>query len=128
MDIEHILSGINDHAPAGRKTIAEHMDSGDLTYRTRSGHVCELTADEMKLLWDACTEQEKLALRIPVMVMTDTSFEQSTWKVEGKAEASVISKILNKRQARDGLLYMYHPHLRELTKKLPNAVITVFVP
>jgi len=128
MEIEHILSGINDHAPVARRSLAEYIDSDDLTYRTRNGHVCEMTRDEIDVLSKACAEREKMTLRLPIMVMTDTSFTESVWKVEGRAEVSVVSKLLSKRPLRDDLIHLYHPHLRELQKILPNSVTVVFVP
>ncbi|MDR2866761.1 MAG: DUF61 family protein [Methanomassiliicoccaceae archaeon] len=128
MEVEHLLSGINDHAPVGRRNIIDHMDSKDYTYRTRAGHVCEMTRDEVSMIYNACTERDKLTLRLPIIVMTDTSYEQPVWKVEGRAEVSVISKLLGKRPLRDDLIHLYHPHLKELHKMLPNSAVTVFVP
>ncbi|MCL2712853.1 MAG: DUF61 family protein [Methanomassiliicoccaceae archaeon] len=128
MEIEHILSGINDHAPVARRSLAEYIDSNDLTYRTRSNHVCELTRNEIDILNNICEEREKLTLRLPIMVMTDTSFTESVWKIEGRTEVSVVSKLLSKRSLRDDLIHLYHPHLRELQKMLPNSVTVLFVP
>jgi len=128
MEVEHFLSDINAHAPVQRRSLAEHIDSKDLTYRTRSGHVCEMTKGEIETLNNACAEREKITLRLPIIVMTDTSFTESVWKVEGRTEVAVVSKLLSKKPMRDDLLHMYHPHLRELQKMLPNSVIVLFVP
>ncbi|MCL1904603.1 MAG: DUF61 family protein [Methanomassiliicoccaceae archaeon] len=128
VEIEHLLADINAHAPVNRRTLAEHVDSRDLTYRTRNGHTCEFTKEEIGKLCEICTEQEKFLLRLPIMIMTDTSFSQSTWKVEGRTETSVVSKLISKRPARDDLIHLYHPHLREMQKILPNAAVVLFVP
>ena len=128
MDVEHLLSDINSHMPVSRPTLAECIDSGDLTYRTRSGHVCDITRDEIEKLKGICTEQEKLTLRLPMMLMSDTSFTESVWKAEGRTEVSVISKLLSKRPLRDDLIHLHYPHIRELTDILPNCVMVVFVP
>jgi uncharacterized protein (UPF0216 family) len=128
MDVEHLLAGMNDHAPAARRSLSEIIDSGDRTFRTRNGHVCEITRDEIDKLCGVCTELEKVTLRLPISIMTDTSFADSVWKVEGRAEVSVVSKLLLKRPVRENLMHLYHPHLRELTKMLPNATIVLFVP
>ncbi|MCL2786677.1 MAG: DUF61 family protein, partial [Methanomassiliicoccaceae archaeon] len=103
MDAEHLLKGINDHAPVSRRTLAEHMDSGDLTYRTRGGHVCEMSLEEMNILCGVCAEREKLTLRLPIMVTTDVSSSQGAWKVEGMTEVSVVSGLLSKEPLRDDL-------------------------
>jgi uncharacterized protein (UPF0216 family) len=128
MDVEHLLAGMNSHAPAVRRSLSEIIDSGDRTFRTRNGHVCEITREEIDKLCGVCTELEKASLRLPISVMTDTSFTDSVWKVEGRTEVSVVSKLLSKRPVRENLMHLYHPHLRELTKMLPNATIVLFVP
>jgi len=128
METEHLISDINAHAPIGRRTLAEHVDSNDLTYRTRNGHTCEMTKDEIAILTDICSETEKISLRLPILVLTDISMSQGAWKVEGRTEAPVVSKLLSKRPLRDDLILFYHPHLKELQKMLPNAVMVLFVP
>jgi uncharacterized protein (UPF0216 family) len=128
MEIEHLLKDINAHAPAARRTLAEHMDSGDLTYRTRNGHVCTISKEETDALCRVCTEQEKFLLRLPMMAVADASFEQSVWKIEGRTEVSVVSKLLSKVPLREDLIHLYHPHLRELQKMLPKSVTVLFIP
>jgi len=128
MDVEHLLSDINAHAPVQRRSLAEYLDSKDLTYRTRSGHTCEMTTEEIQRLNGVCEERHKLTLRLPLIVTTDTTSSPPAWKAEGRAEVSVISKLLSKRPARDDLILFYHPHLRELQKMLPNCVVVLFVP
>ena len=128
METEHLLSEINAHAPTGRRTLAEHIGSDDLTYRTRNGHTCEMTEDEIMMLKDVCSETEKTSLRLPILVLTDISMSQGAWKVEGRTEAAVVSKLLSKKPLRDDLILFYHPHLKELQKMLPNAVMVLFVP
>jgi hypothetical protein len=128
MDVEHLLTDINAHAPVNRRTLAEHIESNDYTYGTRNGHTCSMDVEEIILLNNVCTEQERYLLRLPIMVMTDTSYSQNVWKVEGKTEVSVISKLLSKPPLRDDLIHMYHPHLVELHKMLPNSATVLFVP
>jgi uncharacterized protein (UPF0216 family) len=127
MDVEHLLSGLNAHSPVQRKTLAEHMDSNDLTYRTRSGHVCEITKEEIDVLSSVCAAHETISLRLPIIITTDTSLSQGAWKAEGKTEVSVISKLLSKTPVREDMILFYHPHLRELQKKIPNCIVVLFV-
>ena len=128
METKHLLSDINPHAPVERRSLADHLDSGDLTYRARSGHEVEISKEEIDILCGVCTEHERSSLRLPLIVMTDTSFTQSAWKVEGHVEVSVVSKLLSRKPLRDDLIHLYHPHLRELQKMLPNSVSVLFVP
>ena len=128
VEAEQLFSDINAHAPVGRRTLSEHVVSGDLTYRTRNGHTCEIARSEILLLEGVCSERERMSLRLPILITTDTSAAQGAWKAEGKAEVSVVSKLISKNPVRDDLILFYHPHLRELQKKLPNAVTVLFVP
>jgi uncharacterized protein (UPF0216 family) len=128
MEVEHLLSDINAHAPIARRSLAEHIDSKDYTYRTRSGHTCEMTEEEIGILGKVCAEREKITLRLPIVVTTDTSSTQGAWKVEGRSEVAAVSRLLSKKPVRDDMILLYHPHLRELQKMLPNCVIVLFVP
>jgi uncharacterized protein (UPF0216 family) len=128
MDVEHLFSDLNVHAPVTRRSLIEIIDSGDRTFRTRGGHVCEISQEEIGRLCEVCTEQEKLLLKLPFTVMTDTSYAEGVWKVEGRTEVSVVSKLLSKKPLRENLIHLYHPHLRELTKILPNCVTVLFIP
>jgi len=128
MEIEQLLSGLNEHAPAARRSLAELIDSDDLTYRSRSGHICEISREEIETLERICMEHEKLTLRLPIIVTTDVTSAEGAWKVEGRTEVSVVSKLLSKRPLRDNLIILHHPHLRELQKMLPNSVMVMFIP
>jgi uncharacterized protein (UPF0216 family) len=61
-------------------------------------------------------------------VATDISTSQGAWKVEGRTEVAVVSKLLSKNPLKDDLILFYHPHLKELQKRLPNAVMVMFLP
>jgi uncharacterized protein (UPF0216 family) len=128
MEVEHLLSDINAHAPVARRSLAEFIDSKEYTYRTRSGHTCEITKEEIETLSKACAEREKITLRLPLIVTTDTSSSQGAWKIEGRTEVAVVSRLLSKKPVRDDMTLFYHSHLRELQKMLPNCIIVLFVP
>lgn len=121
------LMTLNSSVPVGRRTLAEHMDSGDLTYRTRDGHTLSMTEEEVRMLADVCGLRETVSLRLPILVGTDTVGEGS-WAVDGKAEAKAVAALLGKPQPRDDRLRLHTPDLRRLTKMLPNAVFIVFTP
>ena len=52
------LMTLNSSVPVGRRTLAEHMDSGDLTYRTRDGHTVSMTEENYR----ACRGEKDLYL------------------------------------------------------------------
>ena len=128
MDVEHVICDMNRHIPVSRKTLLEYLESEDCTYETKDGQKCAIDRRDLELLAGKCTETEKMRLRVPIFVSTDISCEGGAWKVEGRTEAAVVSKILNKRLYKDDFLRLYHPDLKELRNILPSLITIVFLP
>lgn len=128
MNIEKMIADMNSSMPINRRTLSDYLENGDLTYRTRSGTSGDFSHDELEYLASFCTEVEKLRLRIPVFISTDTSSETGAWKVEGAVEAAVVSKILGRKMYREGFLRLYYPDLAELRKLLPELAVVLFLP
>lgn len=122
--VKAILGDANSNVPVSRRTIIEHLDKEDFTYKTRSGSLFSMDRAEVESLAELCTETDKLRLRLPIIISTD----QRSWKVEGKVETSVISKILKKKSYRDDYMRFYNPHFAELRKKYPTTVVIAFIP
>jgi len=128
VDIENIIRDMNRHIPVSRRTLLEYLESGEDTYETKDGQKCSLDRKDLELLAGKCTEIEKMRLRVPIFVSTDTSCDGGAWKVEGKTEVAVVSKLLNKRAYRDDYMRLYHPDLKDLRKMLPSIISIVFIP
>jgi len=128
VDIEYVIRDMNKHIPVSRRTLLECLESGEDTYETKDGQKCTLDRKEMEFLAGKCTEIEKMRLRIPIFVSTDTSYEGGAWKVEGRTEVAVVSKLLNKRFYKDDFLRLYYPDLKEFRKMLPSLVVVLFLP
>jgi len=118
---------MNKHLPSSRRTLLEYIDSGDLTYQTKDGLVYRIEKEEIDVLSNICTEIEKMRLKLPIFVSTDTSSENA-WKVDGVIETSVVSKILERRPFREDMMRFYHPDLKKLRSMLPNAVTVLYLP
>ncbi|MDY0293797.1 MAG: DUF61 family protein [Candidatus Methanomethylophilaceae archaeon] len=128
MDIEKMIADMNRHVAVSRRTLLDHIESGDLTYGSRDGAVCRMEPREIEILSSICTETEKMRLKLPIFVSTDTSCPGGAWKVDGTVETSVVSRILKKPVYRDDMLRLYHPDLKDLRKILPNSVEILFLP
>ena len=122
-----MIAQMNKHIPTSRRTLLECLESGDLTYIGKDGAEYRMEKEEIDVLSDVCTEIEKMRLRLPIFVSTDTVTENA-WKVDGTTETSVLSKLLKRKPFRDDMMRFYHPDLRELRKMLPNAVIVLYLP
>ncbi len=124
--VEGMMAELNRSLAVGRKTLAEMIDGGDHTYRTRDGSVAEIPEDQLMLIWDACDDSERIRLRLPLFVYTDSSAESGAWKVEGRTEATFVARFLGKAQFREDMVRIYHPDLKELRSKIPDAIMIVF--
>jgi len=123
-----VMSELNSNLAVGKRTLEDMMGSGDYTYRTKGGDTVTIPKEQMDFLWDICEESEKIRLRLPIYVSTDISADNGAWKVEGNPEAAVVARILDKRMFKDGYLRLYHPDLKDLRAKIPDALMIVFVP
>jgi len=128
VEIDHLIRDMNRHIPISRRTLLEYLEDGVDSFDTKDGQKCNVDRKDIELLASKCTEIEKMRLRIPIMVSTDMSYEGGAWKIEGKTEAAVVSKVLNKRLYKDDFLRLYYPDLRDLRRMLPSVVVVVFVP
>ena len=124
--VEGMMAELNRSLAVGRKTLVEMIDSGDHTYRTRDGSVAKIPEDQLRMIWGACDDSERIRLRLPLFVYTDSSAESGAWKVEGRTEATFVAKFLGKAQFRDDMVRIYHPDLKELRSKIPDAIMIVF--
>ena len=127
-DVTKILAGMNSSAPAGKVSLLDLADSDDPSFRTRSGSVIEIDRAEVDLLMSVCTEMEKIRLKLPITMVTDTSGEMSAWRIDGRTEASVISRILGKPLLREDSVRIYYPDYQILREKLPSSIVTMYLP
>jgi Uncharacterized protein conserved in archaea len=122
-----MIANMNKHLPSSRRTLLEYLDSDDLTYQTKDGHTYTIEKEEIEMLSRICTEIEKMRLKLPIFVSTDTSSDNA-WKVDGMTETSVMSKILERKPFREDMMRFYHPDLKKLRSMLPNAVTVLYLP
>ena len=123
-----IMRDLNSNLAVSKRTLSEMMDSDDRTYRTRDGSTVEIPAEQLRILWDACDDSQRISLRLPIYVSTDITGETSAWKVDGRVEAPVVAAILGKRVYKEGYLRLYHPDLSDLRRKIPDCVMIGFTP
>ena len=124
--IASVMRECNSNLAATKPSLMELKDGDVEGYTMRDGSTIVVSESQINLIWDACDDAERLRLRIPIYVSTDIGSEVSSWKIEGNVEASVVSKILGKKVYREGYLRLYHPDLKELQRKIPDAIIITF--
>ena len=127
-DVTKMLAGMNSSAPAAKVSLLDLADSDDPSFRTRSGTTVDIDRTEIDLLMSVCTEMEKIRLRLPITMVTDTSGEMSTWRIDGKTETAVISRILGKPLIKEDSVRIYYPDYQILREKLPTSIVTMYLP
>lgn len=126
--VETMLSDLNSHLATGKRRIEDMKNDGDCTFTVRGGDKVEIPQEQVDLIWDACDDSQRIALRLPIYVSTDTSAESGAWKVEGRVEAPVVAKLLDKKMYREDMVRLYYPDYKRLKSLIPDAIMVVFMP
>lgn len=127
-NIPQMLASMNSNIPVNRRSLADYVDNGEYTYETKSGSMVSFDRGGVEYLDSICTPQEKLTLRLPIFVSTDTAAEGSCWKIEGRTEVAVVSRMLDRRVHSDDYLRVYYADLMQLKKLIPDLIFTLFLP
>jgi uncharacterized protein (UPF0216 family) len=67
-------------------------------------------------------------LKLPIIIMTDTAYDGGAWKIMGKVEVKVVSRIVEREPEYEDSLRLFHPHMAKLRTVLPTATTTMFSP
>ena len=126
--VENMLADLNRNLASGKRTLEEFHDSGDRTFKVRDGTSVEIPMDQIEFLWNVCDDSERIRLRLPIYVSTDISSDTGAWKVEGRTEAAVVSKVIGRKMYRDDMVRLYYPDLKELKSRIGDALMMVFTP
>ncbi len=70
--------------------------------------------------------EERGRLKLPILIMTDTSYGDGYWKVIGTLEVKVLSRLIGREPEKDDEMRVFYPYLKEIRDKLPTATNTVF--
>ena len=127
-DIGRIIAGMNSSAPTSRTPILDLAERERPSFRSKDGSVIEIDRAEIDLLLSHCTEMDKIRLRLPITMVTDTSGERSAWRIDGATEAKVIASILGKVLLRDDSIRIYYPDYAILREKLPTSIVILYIP
>ena len=128
MTIESMMSELNTNLAAGKRSLEEMRTSGDYSFNVRGGSKVEIPKEQIDILWDVCDDAERLRLRLPIYVSTDTSSDSGAWKVEGRTEAAVVARHLGKSMYRDDMVRLHYPDFKQLKSMIPDAIMVVFTP
>ena len=124
-----LMEMMNRHVPTKRISLAELLRSKEAGYQGKDGVNYHIKRKELDLLASLLDPYEREKLKLPIIVMTDTSYEGGgAWKVMGKLEVKVVSKIVGREAEFPDQMRLFHPHMIKLRSELPTATTTMFAP
>lgn len=126
--LQKLLTSMNQHLPAKRRILSELLLEKDPHYLSKDGHRYRLDPKELEYIASLLDLFEKSRLRLPILIMTDTTYDSGGWKVVGKVEAKLISKVLDREMDNEEEIRFFFPHLNELRKKLPTSTTVMYTP
>jgi uncharacterized protein (UPF0216 family) len=88
--------------------------------------VYSLARKELKLLAELVDDEDRSRLKLPILIMTDTSYGDGYWKVMGKIEVRVMSRLIGRQPEREDEMRIFYPYLKDIRDKLPTTTNTVF--
>lgn len=124
--LQGLFSSLNQHVPGARISLAEMLDQEKPSYTGRDGSVFKVERQELMLIAGLLDEEERRKLKIPILLMTDISYGDGYWKVIGKLEVRVISRLIGREPEKDDEIRIFYPYLNDIRRKLPTATSTLF--
>jgi len=124
-----VLETMNRHLPSKRRSLADLLVAEELEYRGKDGISYYIKRSELEYLATIVDPWEQGKLKLPIIIMTDTSDEGGgAWKVMGRIEVKVISQIVGREPEFPDRMRLFHPHMSKLRSVLPTATTMMFVP
>jgi uncharacterized protein (UPF0216 family) len=126
--IRKLLEMMNRHVPSKRASLAELLKAQDAGYQGKDGVHYHIKRNELEYLKEIVDPWDQERLRLPIIIMTDTGDEAGAWKIMGRVEVSVVSKIVGREPEFPDQMRLFHPHMVKLRSVLPTATTTMFSP
>ncbi len=124
--MQRLFTNMNQHVPAKRRSLKQLLEDPDPSYEGKDGRRYRLGREELEFLSEFLDEDEPSRLKLPILIMTDTSYGDGYWKVIGRLEVKVISRIIGREPEKEDEMRIFYPHLKEIRDKLPTVTNTVF--
>ncbi|MEM2943180.1 MAG: DUF61 family protein [Methanomassiliicoccales archaeon] len=125
---EKFIASMNRHLPTARKRLADLLQEDKPSYCGKDGNVYSISKEELNYISSLLVDDDKERLRLPIIIMTDTTDSGGAWRVSGKIEVKLVSKVIGREPEKEDEIRIFYPHLFELRKKLPTTTTCFFVP
>ncbi len=127
--LRKLLQHLNAQAPFKRATLSELEAMSEPLYIGRDGKEYAISREELRTIRGALDLLGIRDIRIPIVVMADSSFEQSSWRIEGAAECALVLRLLGRiNQDSSDRVFLYAPHVATLRRLLPTTTVVLLMP
>ena len=127
--VRKMMEIMNRHVPSKRRSLDAMLRSNEAEYSGKDGNHYHIKRGELKLLASIIEESERRRLKVPIIIMTDTSYgREGAWKVMGRTEVKVVSRIIGRGSEYPEEIRLFHPHLVQLRRALPTATTILYSP
>jgi len=127
--IRKMLEMMNRHIPSKRSSLADLLKQREAGYKGKDGVDYRIKKAELDLLAGMLDDMERNKLKLPIIIMTDTSSDHGgSWKVMGRVEVKVVSALVGREPEFPDQMRLFNPHVGKLRSVLPTATTTMFSP
>ena len=125
---EGLIRNMNEHVPAKRKSLADMLEEKDPFYEGKDGRHYLVSMDELEKIASCADPWDLGRIKIPILLMTDTSYGTGYWKVIGKAETRLISRLILREPEKEDEIVIFYPQLNDLRRLLPTSTNAMYKP
>ena len=127
--LRRLLEHVNSQVPSKRMRLSELLVMSEPHYIGRDGSEYAISKEELKLTKDSLDLLGINDIKLPIVIMADSSHEQSAWRVEGETECALVLHLLGKgNPERKERIFLYAPHMATLRRAVPTVTVCMIVP
>lgn len=126
--LEKLIASMNRHLPSSRRRLSDLLSEEEPAYTGRDGITYHLSREELELVASCLEAWERSGLKIPILIMTDTSYGEGAWRISGRLEVKVVSRLIGKEPDSEEEMRLFYPHLHELRRLLPSTTTVLYLP
>jgi len=127
--LRKLLQQMNRQAPSKRFRVSELLKMSEPSYVGKDGHNYSFSVDELRIVKDSLDSLGLDDVRLPIVLLADSSHEHSVWRVEGEIECALVCQLIGRefKEKRDRL-FLYAPHVAMLRRRVPTCTVCLFMP
>jgi len=126
--LEKLFKSMNSHIPAIRPSLAVLLEMEEPSYSDKNGRTYMLSKAELQDLASFVDKWDLGRIKVPILLMTDTSYEGGYWKVIGMMETKVVSRIIGREPEKEDEILIFYPQMLELRKRFPTVTNSMYMP